>query len=283
MTFLRTVRVQMAACAAMITLAMITWAGSAMADDGCDAQCQIARKAQDPLANIRALIFDGTVGFDTQRDPLSYATQIQPVYSLPTDGGYNVILRGTLPVMGLRNGVVVPPLGSDPRGGSQYDWGVGDTILQAFFSPKSNGDLKVGFGPQLSLPTRTNGTFAGPGWGAGVTAVVTGFAGPVSYGAIVGQHWGQDGFSLATLNPVLMYNTDLFGGTYLGYANTITHNWQAPSGQRWQVPLGLTFGKTFARPNGSAVDVNLGLYRLVKRPTGGAENQLKFAVSLIWP
>ncbi|WP_170347605.1 hypothetical protein [Ruegeria atlantica] len=253
------------------------------AEASCDAPCQIARKAQDPLASIRALVLDSTVAFDNERDPLSYATQVQPVYSVPADGSFNVILRGTVPILGVRNGVVLPPLGPDARGGSSYGWGISDTVIQAFFSPKTDGDLKFGIGPQISLPTHTRDELAGPGWGVGLAGVITGFKGRWSYAAIVGQHWGEDGFSVTSINPVLMFNSDLLGGMYFGYANTITHDWQSATSDAWQVPLGLTMGKTFARGNGSAVDVNFGFYRMGKRPVGGAESQLKIALTTIWP
>ncbi|MCV6584250.1 MAG: hypothetical protein OIF47_01810 [Marinibacterium sp.] len=264
-------------------IALCGWAGMAQADDGCDAQCQIARKVQDPLANIRAVITDNTIGFDDERDPLAYGFQVQPVYSLPTTGDYNVILRGIVPIVGARNGVVLPPLGGGPRGSAQYDWGLGDVVLQAFVSPRGSGGIKFGLGPQISLRTRTNDAAAGPGWGGGLTAVVTGASGRWTYGGIVGQHWGQDGFSVASINPVLMYNSDLFGGSYLGYANTMTYTWDAPGSERWQVPVGVTFGKTFPRADGSAIDVNIGAYSLAARPDGAAKSQLKFGLSLVWP
>ncbi|MCA0905702.1 hypothetical protein LCM27_04760 [Ruegeria marisrubri] len=256
---------------------------TAIADGRCDQQCQLARKAQDPLASIRALVLDNTIGFDSDRDPQSYATLVQPVYSLPSEGRYNVILRGTVPVIGVRDGVVLPPLGPDPRGRSSYSTGLSDSIVQAFFSPKSESDLKFGIGPQVSLRTRTGDELAGPGWGGGVSAVVTGFSGRWSYAAIVGQHWGQQGYSVATINPVLIYNSDLLGGSYIGYSNSLTYNWKASSGNRWQIPLGLTAGKTFPLDNGSAIDLSMGYYKMAERPEGGLESQFKFAVTFILP
>lgn len=263
--------------------ALAVTASAVKAESGCDEQCQLARKVQDPLANIKALVTDNTIAFDKERDPLSYGVQLQPVYSLPTDGSYNVILRGIVPVLGVRNGVVIPPIGTDPRGGSSYSWGISDVIMQAFISPKTEGNLKWGIGPQVSLRTRTRDDVAGPGWGAGLTGVITGFADRLSYGAIVGQHWGQDGFSVGTINPVLIYNTDWLGGTYFGYSNSLTYNWKAAAGEKWQIPLGITAGKTFARANGSAIDLSVGLYKMVERPQGAAESQFKFGLSYIWP
>jgi hypothetical protein len=78
-------------------------------------------------------------------------------------------------------------------------WGISDVMLQGFFVPKSNSSIKFGFGPQVSLRTRTDEVIGGPGWGGGVAGVAFGFAGSLSYGGIIGHHWGQDSFNLTTL------------------------------------------------------------------------------------
>jgi len=63
----------------------------------------------------------------------------------------------------------------------------------------------------------------------------------------------------------------------------ITYDWSASVGDRWQVPLGLTVGKTFLFENGYALATNIGGYELPLRPTGGADLQLKFGLSLFSP
>lgn len=250
---------------------------------GCDDQCQALRKAQDPLADVRAIMTDNTIAFGTADDDTSYGFQIQPVYSIPTDQGFNFIARGILPIVGAPKGADLPPLGPDPVGGSGTNWGLSDAFLQGFFVPQTDGELKFGLGPQVSLRTRTDEAIGGPGWGAGAAAVVFGFAGDLSYGGIIGHHWGQDGFNLTTVQPIAMYNLELFGGSYIGYNNSITYDWSAKAGNRWQVPLGLTAGKTFLFESGYALDISLGGYGLVARPDGGADWQLKFGINLFFP
>ena len=80
-----------------------------------------------------------------------------------------------------------------------------------------------------------------------------------------------------------MYNLELFGGSYVGYNNSITYDWSGSSGNRWQVPVGAIAGKTFLLDGGYALDVNLGGYGLVARPQGGADWQFKFGISLFFP
>ncbi|MXN63859.1 hypothetical protein GR183_02995 [Stappia sp. GBMRC 2046] len=226
---------------------------------------------------------DNTIAFGTADDQTSYGFQIQPVYSIQTDMGFNFIARGIVPITGVYQGASFPKLGPDPVGGSGITWGLSDIMLQGFFVPQTGGDLKFGFGPQVSLRTRTDEVVGGAGWGAGLAGVVFGFAGDLSYGALIGHHWGQDNFNLTSMQPIVLYNTELFGGSYFGYNNSITYNWTAKAGDRWQVPVGLTAGKTFVFDSGYALDVSLGGYALAAHPSGGADAQFKFGVNLFFP
>lgn len=267
---------------AALCLSVFTF-GAAFAED-CDEACQAARKAQNPLADVRAILTDNTIAFGTADEQTSYGFQIQPVYSIPTDMGFNFIARGIVPITGVHQGASFPKLGPDKIGGNGYSWGLSDIMLQGFFVPQlENSPIKFGFGPQVSLRTRTDEAVGGPGWGGGLAAVAFGFAGDVSYGGIVGHHWGEDNFNLSTIQPIVMYNTDFLGGSYVGYNNSITYNWTANAGDRWQVPVGLTVGKTFALEGGYAIDANLGGYALAAHPNGGADAQLKFGVSVFFP
>ena len=250
----------------------------AFADD-CDEACQAIRKAQDPLADVRAIMTDNTIAVGTARDNTSYNFQVQPVYSIGLEDDNNLILRGIIPVLGVYDGTYFPWLGPTPIGGS-YNWGISDIMMQAFYVPAVDGGIKFGFGPQVSLKTRTDSVLAGPGWGAGAAVVAFGFAGDLSYGGILGHHWGEDSFSLTTVQPILMYNMDLFGGSYIGYNNSITYDWQ---NDQFTVPVGLVFGKTFLFDSGYAMDANIGAYSIVEGPRGSADWQAKFGVSVFFP
>jgi len=264
-------------------LAIFCLLPAAGASQDCDEDCQAQRKAQDPLADVRAVMTDNTIAFGTADDDTSYGFQIQPVYSIPTEMGFNFIARGIVPVLGAHEGAGLPKLGSEPIGGSGLTWGLGDIMLQGFFVPQTGGDVKFGVGPQVSLRSRTDSAVGGPGWGGGLAGVVFGFAGDLSYGVIVAHHWGQHGFNLTTLQPIVMYNLRLFGGSYIGYNNSVSYDWSADGGNRWQVPLGLTAGKTFLLDGGYAIDASLGAYDLLAQPSGGGDWQLKFGVSLFFP
>lgn len=245
-----------------------------------DAIAAMAKKAQDPLADVKAIMTDNTIAFGGGNDDdTSYGFQIQPVYSIENSSNFNQIARAVVPIMGLEPGVVVPPIGPEPRPDEDSTWGLGDSILQYFFSPKSDSGLKFGVGPQVSLRTNTSDRLAGPGWGAGLAGVLFGGAGNWSYGAIAMQHWGEDDYDVFTLQPIVMYNFPNNPGWYLGYNNAITYNWEGSSGNKWNVPLGLVTGKTLLLGNGDGLDLNVGAYDLVEKPDGGSDWQLKFGIS----
>ncbi len=266
----------------VLAIAMAVWGGAAHAQEACDSAC-LARKAQDPLGNVRAIMIDNTIAFGTADDETSYGFMVQPVYAIPTDHGVNVIARAVVPIVGVPGGAGLPKLGPEPVPGSGTEWGLSDIMLQSFITPRTDADVKWGVGPQVSLRTRTSDQVGGAGWGAGFGAVVFGGVGSLAYGALTSHHWGQDDYSLTTLQPIAFYNLDVFGGSYVGYSNAVTYNWNADSGDRWQVPLGLTVGKTFDVGGGYALDMSLGGYWLAVKPEGGAESQFKFGGSLFFP
>ncbi|SHG07656.1 hypothetical protein SAMN04487965_3267 [Microbulbifer donghaiensis] len=247
-------------------------------------EAEALKKAQDPLADVKALMSDNTISYGTSDDETAYGISLQPVYSIETDRSFNFVLRGVIPYIGAPKGAGLPILGPDPVGGTGRTWGLSDSIVQGFFVPKTDSSIKFGIGPQISLRTRTDSVVGGPGWGGGFAGVVFGSAGNLSYGGILGHHWGQDDFNLTTIRPIIICNTDLFGGSYIGYMNAVTYDWSAPSSSSaWQTPLGLTVGKTFILKSGHMIDFSLGGYKVVDAPKGGADRQLKIGLSFIWP
>ncbi|WP_171212858.1 hypothetical protein [Ruegeria sp. HKCCA5426] len=250
----------------------------------CDAACQAARKAANPLADTKALITDNTIAFRTgTNDDDSYNFQLQPVYSVPLENA-SLVLRGIIPIQGVQPGAVLPPSIVDPSPDDDLTWGIGDSTVQAFYAPTPGASgIALGYGLQVSMPTHTDDALAGAGWGAGPAFVVFGQAGELSWGAVVAHMWGEDDFSVSILQPILNYG--LGEGWYVGYNNVISYNWNAPGNdEAWAVPLGLTAGKTsiINEAKGTAMDVSLGYYVLERRPEGGPNRQVKIGLSFFF-
>ncbi|NOD36276.1 MULTISPECIES: hypothetical protein [unclassified Ruegeria] len=252
-------------------------------DAGCDAACEAARKAANPLADIRAIMTDNTVAFRTGTDEEdSYNFQIQPVYAVPLDGA-NLVLRGIIPIQGVAPGAVLPPGIGEPTQNSDLEWGIGDSTVQAFYAPTPSGNISLGYGLQVSLPTHTDDALQGAGWGAGPAFVMFGQAGDLSWGGVLAHMWGESDFNTTILQPILIYG--LGGGWYFGYNNVISYNWNASNNdEAWLVPLGLTVGKTIITNDekGTALDLSAGYYDVTQSPTGGPNRQFKFGISFFF-
>lgn len=265
---------------------MFLFSGGAFAQND-DAAAEMARAMQNPLANMKALMTDNAIGFDTGTDGgTSYGFQFQPVYAIDyPEKGFTLIPRAVVPLLALEPGTQAPPTGGGPiPGGSGRAAGLGDSILQLFFAPYIEGDWKWGIGPQVSLRTHTDSDLEGPGWGAGVAGVVTGgISDEVSFAGIVSQHWGFSGdFSTTSIQPMFYYNIASNPGAVLMYNAATTIDWKAPSGNRLTIPLGFAYGKTFAFSGGGGIDLNIGPYYNVVRPDGAARWTLRFGVSWIF-
>lgn len=265
----------------LLSLSLL-WLSLPAAAQDAEAIAEMARKAQDPLGDVKAIMTDNTIAFDggEDGDDTSYGFQIQPVYAIDNDTSYNMIARAIIPIVGVDPGVVLPLLGPEPRPDEGDQWGLSDSIVQYFFSPKSDASVKWGIGPQVSLKTRTSDQQAGPGWGAGVAAVIFGGVGNWALGAVAMQHWGdEDNFSRATVQGIVTYNFESVPGAYIGYNNSLTYNWEADSGNKLTLPLGLTIGRTILLGNGDGLDFSIGAYDLVEAPENASEWQLKLGLS----
>ena len=272
-------------------LLAITWAVPAVAQEAqaaTDAAAEMARKLQDPLANIVAVMTDNDILFRTGEldDEVSYQFQIQPVKAFDFgEAGFNFIARGVIPVIGAAPAADLPPIGEPLPPGDSTTWGLGDIATQFFFSPKTTSAWKFGVGPQFTWKSRTDSKLGGPGWGAGpVGVIVGGFGANTSLAVITGNTWAFDGsFNTFLLQPMLFYNIEAVPGMAIGYNAAITADWKASSDNRWNVPLGLVISKTFNVAVGYGIDLSIGPYWNVVRPDGGADAFLKFGITLLLP
>jgi len=245
----------------------------------------MARLLQDPLANVSAVNSDNAINFGMgDGDDVGYGFQFEPVYSLPApEWGVNFLPRAIVPIVGAPPGSDFPRLGEERPSGGDTTFGLSDIQAQLFVSPTGGGAWKWGAGPQISLRSRTDSKVGGPGWGGGPVGVIVGGAGPWSFVTIAGNIWGQDGFNTGFLQPMVFYNFETIPGAYVGYNNAIAADWDASSDNRLTVPLGLSAGKTFALGGGYGLSVGAGAYGFPVKPDGGAEWQLKFGITMVFP
>lgn len=274
-----------AVAAATWFLALGIAAHTAKAQEGGSSAEEMARALQDPLATLAALMTDNSINFGMgDDDDVGYEFQLQPVYAVPApEWGVNFIPRAVIPIVGAPPGSDFPKLGEQRSSGGSTTWGLSDIQAQLFVSPRTEGNWKWGAGPQVSFRTRTDTKVAGPGWGGGPVGIIVGSEGPWSFAGIFGNVWGQDDFNVGFVQPMIFYNFESLPGFSLSYNNTIAADWSASSDDRWTVPLGLTANQTFDMGDGYGLDLGLGAYGLAVKPDGGADWQLKFAITVLFP
>jgi hypothetical protein len=251
-----------------------------------DTAAEMARKLQDPLANISAIMTDNDISFNTGKGEPSYGFQIQPVKAFSFDDlGLNFIARAVIPIQGAAPDSQRPLFGPPIANSRSNIWGLSDINTQFFFSPKSDSAWKWGLGPTISWKTRTDERLAGPGWGAGPIGVLVGsLSENISTSFIGGHLWGQqDGFSTSFVQPMIFYNFQNAPGLVVGFNNTLAYDWNASSGNAWTVPLGFTIGKTFDIGGGNGLDLSIGPYWNIVKPEGAADFSLKFGLTWLMP
>ncbi len=267
---------------------MLSMLDTVWADEASNADA-MARKLQDPLANISALMTDNDILFKTGKgdDEVSYSFQVQPVHAWSFDEqGFNFIARGVIPILGVAPTAVVPPPVDTPVTDTSHVWGLSDIVTQFFFSPKTEDPWKWGLGPMISWKTRTDTDIGGAGWGAGPIGVIVGnITQEISSAFLLGHMWGDEGtFSTTTFQPMIYYNIPSLPGMSISYNATTSYNWDAKgSGNRLTLPLGLGVGKTTAMGGGYGLDMGLGFYVNVVRPDGAADWKINWMFSVLFP
>ena len=249
-----------------------------------DAAAEMAAKLQNPLASIRAIMTDNSVGFDTgNTDGTSVGFQIQPVYAIDfADKGFTLIPRAVIPIVNVEPGTDRPLLPQPLPSATSSVSGLSDSIVQLFYAPHLDGDWKWGFGPLVSIPTATKKALEGPQWGGGVAGILVGnLSENVSFAGIVGNHWGENNFNTMMLQPMVFWN--FAPGKAIAYNAMITADWNADSSNRWTIPLGVSWNQTIDLGGGHGFDYMIGPYYNVERPDGAARWEIRFMLTWLAP
>jgi len=262
-------------------------ASNSLAGEEGGGAAEMARKLQDPLANVSAFMTDNDIQFKSGKegDTTSYSFQLQPVYAFDyPDHGFSFIPRAVIPIIGAASGSDLKFTGQTPETDGTT-WGMSDIVTQFFFAPKIEGSWKWGLGPQLSWKTRTDDNVGGPGWGAGLSGVLVGsVTKQLSFAGIINQLWSYDGdYSTMGFQPNFYYNLESVEGAFIAYNSTITANWKADSSDIWTVPIGVFAGRMFDLGGGYGMEVGLGPYWNIVKPDGAADWFLKFQINFMLP
>ena len=245
---------------------------SAAAAGGEDSAGELAKKTQNPVADLISIPFQSNWYWDVgPNDNTRYVLNMQPVYPVSLNDEWNLINRAIVPYI------------DDPVTG---ETAIGDIQYQGFFSPANSKGLIWGLGPVIQAPTATEDILGSEKWAAGPAFVALKMDGPWVYGALINNLWdfaGEDSrgdVNQLVLQPFVNYN--LPGGAYLSYNPVITADWERDADDRWTVPIGLAVGKII-RPGLLPLNISLGAFRNVERPAGAPEWQARFSVTILLP
>lgn len=242
---------------------------------------EMARKLADPLANIHAILTENDVFFFDSENGKNrgetYSFKLTPVWAMDFEKkGFSVIPRAVIPLNGRFRST------TDNFG---RIWGLGDIALQVFVAPKTESAWKWGIGPQFSIKTRNKPQLGGIGNGIGVSGVFVGnLSSQISLALLVGNNWSYDGkHSIASIQPILVYNFKSVSGLYIKYQQATTINWKA-EGTKVNLPLGMGIGRTWVLSDrGHGFDFNFGIYFFPIRSDGAPLWSLKFSIGFVLP
>jgi hypothetical protein len=244
-------------------------------DAGGDSTGELAKAAQNPVGDLISLPLQNNMKFGVGPDDrVLNVLNIQPVYPIKLNDDWNLITRTILPVI------------SSPGPGASRTDGIGDLNFTGFFSPRAPGKLIWGVGPVLSFPTASDELLGTDKYAAGLSAVVLAMPGNWVVGALASQLWDYAGDSDAPgVNSFLFQyfiNYNFPSGWYFTSAPIMTADWDAPSGEKWSIPIGGGAGK-IVRLGKLPLNINSQVFYYLESPTGGPDWEWRFQIQAMFP
>jgi hypothetical protein len=251
---------------------------------------EVGAKLSNPVSDVWALFTEFDLTFsngdlNTGNAKVGGRMIFQPVLPFPLYGQgeheWKLITRPIVPVL------FSEPV---PKGFDEFDnlGGLGDTQLPVMVSPPS-GNWLLGLGPTWLLPTATRNEFGRQQWGVG-PAFVVGYHTKDWVGGIFPQYtwgiggWNDDGTPDASyLSLLYFFAYNLPDAWQVGFNPTISYDNTAPSGNKWNVPVGLYVAKT-TKMRHTPVKLQLGIeYSVVGQDSFGQVAQIKLNIIPVIP
>jgi len=241
----------------------------------------LAKAAQNPVADLVSVPIQLNLNFDSgPQDDLQNVVNIQPVAPFSLSEDWNLITRTVVPL------ISQPDFGAFPA----RENGLGDIQFSAFLSPKAPtaGGWIWGAGAVAQLDTASDDRLGQGAWGVGPTAVALKIAGPWVVGALINNIWSvaedddRGRVNQFLMQPFVNYNFPSSPGRYLSFSPIITANWEAESGEKWTIPLGLGIGQ-ITRLGQQPVNLQAAFYYNVEHPDAAPGYQFRLQAQFMFP
>jgi hypothetical protein len=256
------------------TVGLAMFLGLAIPVDAQESEAELAKKLQNPVANLISVPFQSNWDFGNGRNAMRYTLNVQPVVPFSLTEEWNLIIRTIVPFIHAE--ATVP--GGDSHGGT------GDIVQSFFISPAAPvAGWTIGAGPVMLYPTASDNALGSEKWGMGPTAVVLRQDRGWTYGLLVNHlesfagTSSRERVSATFMQPFLTYTTKTF--TSFGINTESTYDWQH---EQWTVPISVSVSQLL-KIAGQPIQFSLGGRYYAERPVGGPDWGIRFAVTLLFP
>lgn len=237
----------------------------------------LAHAAQNPISTMIQLPFINYSNFNVgPSNQYQNVMEFQPLVSFSISEDWNLLLRGVMPIT-TQPGYIT---------GDGQKTGFGNTSLTPYFSPKAAfHGWTWGIAPLALLPASST-DYGTKNWGYGISGVVLTVQGHWTVGTLLTQVWASAGADSAQVNeteiqPFLDYNLD--DGWYLTTSPVWTYDKRAPSGDRWNLPIGGGVGRAFHIGKQGINAYVLGYKNVVKPNANSSDWQLEAGIVFMIP
>ena len=199
-------------------------------------------------------------------------------------GDWNLFNRAVIPVARVDGAIVGHNNPSPEQGGSAS--GLGDINYTLLFSPLNYDTFIWGVGPTITIPSASNDQLGSGKWSTGIAGMIltdTGWGNILVRGRQIWSFTGDSerrDVSQMVIEPIVTYN--MGDGWHLFTDMIISANWKANSSNRWIVPLGGGFGRSFKVGN-QIVLSRLEAYYNVEKPEGAPDYSVSFTIQFVFP
>jgi len=243
-------------------------------------QAKLAKMSQNPVANMISVPFE--FWHNEGENGTGFSMVAKPVIPTPL-GSMNLINRLILPYASIDGAMEMPDTGVNNAAVDEN--GLADITYQGFFSPAKPGALIWGAGFALQMPTASSDALGSDLWSAGPSVLLLTMPGKWVVGLLAQNVWdfagsGDGSVNKMTLQPIVNYT--LKNGWYLTSAPAWTADWNAESGEQWNVPLGAGVGKV-QKLGKLPVDFKLVYYNYVAQRALGPDWSVLLGIKLIIP
>lgn len=209
-------------------------------------------------------------------------SRLIPVNSFALNKDWRLVNVALAVIADAPGGVPGSPGNPEPIPGPNV-FGLGDLTDAVLLSKTQSNGLSWGVGVVFGLPVATDDSLGSGKWSAG-PAIRLGYqSGPWRFGMLAGNLKSFAGDAdRADVNQLLvrgLVRRELGNNWFFVYSPIITANWNASSDQRWLVPLGGGFGKSF-KVRSTPVNLSVQAYSNVTKPDGAPDSVFRLAFVL---